>query len=54
MGSMFLTMTLTPFGSLTKHLIATRQPVVINENSPETGKQYGLIIVEGTLQYQNH
>jgi|GEM_PF-181361 len=37
-----------PLGSLAKHLIATRQPVVINENSTELSKQYGLTTVKGT------
>jgi len=33
---------------MNKHLIDTRRPVVINENSIEEAKQYGLKIVEGT------
>ena len=33
---------------MNKYLIATRQPVVINENSIEEAKQYGLKIVDGT------
>ncbi len=40
---------LLPFNSMNMHLIATRQPVVINENSIEESKQYGLKIIEGTL-----
>ncbi len=39
---------LLPFSPMNKHLIATRQPVVINENSIEATKQYGLKTVEGT------
>ena len=39
---------LLPFSTMNKHLIATRQPVVINENSAEATKQYGLKTVEGT------
>ena len=38
----------TPFSSMTKHQIATRQPVVINENLLEVARQYGLILIEGT------
>jgi len=30
----------TPFSSMTKHQIATRQPVVINENLLEVARQY--------------
>ena len=41
--------TLLPFSHMVRHLIATRQPLVINENSEETSKQYGLTTVEGTL-----
>jgi len=41
--------TLLPFSRMVQHLIATRQPVVINENSQETSKHYGLTTVEGTL-----
>jgi GAF domain-containing protein/CheY-like chemotaxis protein len=40
---------LLPFSRLAKHLIATRQPVVINENSAEVSKQYGLTTIDGTL-----
>ena len=36
------------FNPMNKHLIDTRQPVVINENSIEEAKRYGLKIVEGT------
>ncbi len=39
---------LLPFSIMNKHLITTRQPVVINKNSIEATKQYGLKIVEGT------
>ena len=39
---------LLPLSLMNKHLIATRQPVVINENSIEATKQYGLKTVEGT------
>ncbi len=37
-----------PLSVLHKHLIATRQPVVINENAREESKRYGLVIIEGT------
>jgi GAF domain-containing protein/DNA-binding response OmpR family regulator len=40
---------LLPLSPLAKHIIATRQPVVINENSQEVAKQYGLTTIEGTL-----
>ena len=40
--------TLLPFSIMTKHLIATRQPVVINENCLEKSRKYGLTIIEGT------
>ncbi len=40
---------LLPLSPLAKHIIATRQSVVINENSLETSKQYGLTTIEGTL-----
>jgi PAS domain S-box-containing protein len=39
---------LLPFNLLTRHIIATRQAVVINENSEESQKQYGLKTIEGT------
>jgi GAF domain-containing protein len=39
-----------PFSSMTKHLITTRQPVVINENAEEESNKYGLKNIEGTLQ----
>jgi GAF domain-containing protein/CheY-like chemotaxis protein len=39
---------LLPFSSLNKHLIATRQTVVINENSIAESKRYGLKVIEGT------
>ena len=38
----------TPFNIMNKHLIATRQPVVINKNAMEITADYGLTIVEGT------
>jgi PAS domain S-box-containing protein len=41
---------LLPFNTMTKHLIATRQPVVINENSKEAQEQYGLKTIEGTQE----
>ena len=41
---------LLPFSQMTKHLIATRQPVVINENALEEGKKYGLMAIEGTAE----
>ncbi len=44
---------LLPFSPMNKHLISTRQPVVINENAVEATKQYGLKIVEGTQQAQS-
>ncbi len=34
---------------MTKHFIATRQPVVINENNEEVSKQWGITVIEGTL-----
>ncbi|HNH80411.1 MAG TPA: GAF domain-containing protein, partial [Anaerolineales bacterium] len=37
-----------PFSQLVKHLITTREPVVINENAIEEAKHYGLTIIEGT------
>ncbi|HTP02502.1 MAG TPA: GAF domain-containing protein [Anaerolineales bacterium] len=37
-----------PFSPLVKHLIATRQPVVINENAIEASAQYGMTTVPGT------
>ncbi|HEY5596051.1 MAG TPA: GAF domain-containing protein, partial [Candidatus Bipolaricaulota bacterium] len=37
-----------PFSPMVKHLIATRQPVVINENSIQESKRYGLTTIEGT------
>ncbi|HMX76108.1 MAG TPA: GAF domain-containing protein [Anaerolineales bacterium] len=37
-----------PFSQLVKHLITTREPVVINENAIEESKHYGLTIIEGT------
>ncbi len=40
---------LLPLSPLAKHIIATRQPVVINENSQEVAKQFGLTTIEGTL-----
>ncbi|MBC7879630.1 MAG: GAF domain-containing protein [Anaerolineales bacterium] len=39
---------LLSFSPMNKHLIATRQPVVINENSIEESKRYGLKTIEGT------
>jgi GAF domain-containing protein/CheY-like chemotaxis protein len=39
---------LLPFSSMNKHLISTRQPVVINQNSMEESKKYGLTTIEGT------
>jgi GAF domain-containing protein/CheY-like chemotaxis protein/tetratricopeptide (TPR) repeat protein len=39
---------LLPFSVMTKHLIATRQPVVINQNCDETSLEYGLKTIEGT------
>jgi len=40
---------LLPFSSMNKHLITTRQSVVINENAIEESNKYGLKVVEGTL-----
>ena len=40
---------LLPLSPLNHHLIKTRQPVVINENSTEESKRYGLKTVEGTM-----
>ena len=39
---------LLPFNPMNTHLIATRQPVVINANSIEESKRYGLKTIEGT------
>ena len=39
---------LLPFSPLNNHIIATRQPVVINKNSVEEAKRYHLKLVEGT------
>ncbi|MGZ9223283.1 MAG: GAF domain-containing protein, partial [Anaerolineales bacterium] len=39
---------LLPFSPMNRHLISTRQPVVINENASEASKQYGLTTIEGT------
>jgi signal transduction histidine kinase/DNA-binding response OmpR family regulator/putative methionine-R-sulfoxide reductase with GAF domain len=47
-GERILDDELLPFSPMNKHLISTRQPVVINENSIEATKQYGLKTVEGT------
>jgi len=41
---------LLPYNLMTKHLIATRQPVVINENSLEASDRYGLSIINGTQE----
>ncbi|MEW6084907.1 MAG: GAF domain-containing protein [Chloroflexota bacterium] len=41
---------LLPFSPLNRHLIETRQPVVINENAVEESKKYGLKTIEGTQQ----
>ena len=37
-----------PFSPMNQHLISTRQPVVINQDSVEASSQYGLVIIEGT------
>ncbi len=37
-----------PFSPMVKHLIATRQPVIINKNSLEESKRYGMVTIEGT------
>ncbi len=37
-----------PFSPMVKRLIATREPVVINQNSIEESKRYGLTVIEGT------
>ncbi len=47
-GERILDDELLPFSPMNNHLISTRQPVVINENSVEATKQYGLKTVEGT------
>ena len=39
-----------PFVAMEKHLISTRQPVVINKDSRKTTKKYGLQIIEGTQE----
>ena len=41
---------LLPFSPMNRHLISTRQPVVINENASEATKQYGLKTIEGTQE----
>ncbi len=48
-GEHFLDDELMPFSIMGKHLISTRQPVVINENAEEESKKYGLKTIEGTL-----
>src|SRR5258706_7930326 len=52
-GERILDDELLPFSPMNKHLIATRQSVVINENSIEATKQYGLKTVEGTQAPQS-
>ncbi|HEY5731695.1 MAG TPA: GAF domain-containing protein [Anaerolineales bacterium] len=37
-----------PFSPLAKHLIETRQSIVINENSVEESERYGIKVIEGT------
>ena len=37
-----------PLTPMNKHLIKTRQPIVINEDTEEARKRYGLKIIEGT------
>jgi len=37
-----------PFSPMVKHLVATRQPVIINANSIEESQRYGMSIIEGT------
>jgi GAF domain-containing protein/CheY-like chemotaxis protein/tetratricopeptide (TPR) repeat protein len=39
---------LLPFSPLARYLIETRQPIVINENTPEESERYGLKTIEGT------
>ena len=41
---------LLPFSPMNEHLINTRQPIVINENSIEETERYGLRTIEGTQQ----
>ena len=47
-GEHFSNDELHPFSIMAKHLIATRQPVVINRNSIKASKKYGLMTAEGT------
>jgi PAS domain S-box-containing protein len=47
-GQRFYDDELLPFGRMANHLIATRQPVVINENAEEESEKYGLKVVQGT------
>jgi len=47
-GERFIDDELLPFSQMNKHLIKTRQPVVINEDSTEVQEEYGLKLVEGT------
>lgn len=37
-----------PFNTVVKHLIATRRPVIINRNSVEESRRYGMVTIEGT------
>ncbi|HJS20656.1 MAG TPA: GAF domain-containing protein, partial [Anaerolineales bacterium] len=39
---------LLPLSPLNRHMIETRQPVVINQNSAEESARYGLKVIEGT------
>jgi PAS domain S-box-containing protein len=41
---------LLPFSVMVKHLIASHQPVIINENCREVSEQYGLKVIQGTLE----
>jgi GAF domain-containing protein/DNA-binding response OmpR family regulator len=41
---------LLPFSPMNDLLISSRQPIVINENSAEESKRYGLVTIEGTRE----
>jgi GAF domain-containing protein/CheY-like chemotaxis protein len=47
-GERVLDTALLPFSSMNRHLITSRQPVVINANAVEESKRYGLTVIEGT------
>ncbi len=49
-GERYVDEELLPFSVMSRHLIATRQSMVINENAAEESKKYGLKTIEGTLE----